>query len=110
MTAVASGAERGDHRHVGVGDEELVVGAGQHQHPGGVVGVERRDEGDEVTGERGVPQVDGRVVDRRPGDPGVLGDADVLQVVVGHQSSIGGSHCTPLMWLPPSAKIVLPVT
>ncbi len=25
------------------------------------------------------------------------------------QSGIGGSHCTPLMWLPPSANIVIPV-
>ena len=93
-----------------MGDEVLVVGAREHEDASVVVGLEAGDEVDQVAGERRVPEVHRRMVDRRPGDTGALADPDVLELVEGHQSSIGGSHWTPLMWLPPSAKIVLPVT
>ena len=45
---------------------------------------------------------------RRAGDPGDLA-REVDQLAAQAQSGIGGSHWTPLMWLPPSANIVIPV-
>ena len=92
LTATGLGGPRQpeDQVHVRVGDEELGVGAVEHDHAHRVVGFHGAAEPVQLEHEVEVEQVDRRVVDRGAGDAGIGAhpEGGVLVVLVGHPARV----------------------
>ena len=79
-----------DPGHVDVGDEVVGVGAREHEHLDGVVGLGSLDEGDQIADQLGPQQIHGRGRDLREQNGPFLAHGERLELLVDHRRSSAG--------------------